>query len=369
MNATPKRVGLRDHGIVNKHKILIVEDEYIIATDIQSMLYMRGMESTKIAINGEEAISEVKKDPPHLILMDIVLSGKLDGIETAAIIKKEYDIPVVYLTAHTDNATVRKAKITEPHGYLLKPINEMDLYTTIEIAIYKHGIDRRLRESEEKYRDLAYHLQTLREEERTQISREIHDELGQTLTALRMDLFWLQENIAGHDGRLLNKVGSMMGLVDDTIEKVRKISSYLRPGILDDLGLSAALEWLADDTSGRCPIKCTVNITPPHLEVDAGISTDIFRIVQESLTNITRHAKATRAEISLSERDDHIFLDISDNGIGISAEHVNDTRSFGLIGIRERAAFHSGEALIGGIAGSGTTISVKIPKYNKSEKS
>jgi len=200
----------------------------------------------------------------------------------------------------------------------------------------------------------------MREEERTHIAREIHDELGQTLTALKMEVAWLGSKYRDHD-LLFEKTKSMSELIDSTIQIVKKISSDLRPVLLDDLGLVAAIEWQAEEFRKRTGIQCRVRFSPRDIAVDKALSIDIFRILQEALTNVIRHAEATKVEVCLEERDGEIVLTIEDNGRGISEEQISDTRSFGLVGMRERASFLGGKARIEGAMDKGTVVSVTFP--------
>jgi PAS domain S-box-containing protein len=230
------------------------------------------------------------------------------------------------------------------------------------LIIEKILAEEELRKSREELRDLARHLQSLREEERKQISREIHDELGQALTAMKMDIYWLKKVRPDESEKLNQKVESLLRLIDSTIEKVRKISSHLRPGILDDLGLHSAIEWLAGEHQERTGIRIDFSFDIGDEDAGNALVTTIFRIVQEALTNIARHSRATRASIGITEKSGCIEIRISDNGIGISEEQVRDPRSFGLIGIRERAAVHGGEVEISGTANGGTMLAIWIPR-------
>jgi signal transduction histidine kinase len=202
----------------------------------------------------------------------------------------------------------------------------------------------------------------VREQERTNIAREIHDELAQALTALKMDLSWLHNKFQRDQVQLIEKTRSMSGLVDDTIQVVKRISAELRPGILDDLGLVAAIEWQADEFQNRTGIICRVDVYPDDLPADQESSTAIFRIFQETLTNIARHALATRVTVDLAEKTGSLKLRVVDNGIGISEEQIHDPKSFGLIGMRERVYPWGGHVIIKGLPGKGTTVEVDLPQ-------
>lgn len=226
--------------------------------------------------------------------------------------------------------------------------------------------EQRLERSRRQLRALSARLASLREEERTRIAREIHDELGQLLTALKMDLRWMEKKIdeAGSNAALnpvLDKLVETGELADKTIEAVQKISSELRPGILDNLGLSAALTHEAGRFQERTGVVCDVAVpgTAPALSRDA--TTAVFRIFQESLTNIARHAGATKVRCEFLLDGDQVILRIEDNGRGISSDALADPKSLGLLGMQERAAVLSGEVCIEPAAPSGTRVTLRLP--------
>lgn len=220
--------------------------------------------------------------------------------------------------------------------------------------------EEKLRNSREQLRNLSAHLDTVREQERTSISREIHDELGQVLTALKMDIFWLGNKYKDHEP-LSEKTKSMIKLIDSTIKTVKRISSELRPVVLDDLGLVAAIEWKAEEFQKRTGIECEVHFDPEDIILDRAVSTTIFRIFQEAMTNVIRHAKATKVAVRLEEKGGQIVLTVNDNGRGVTDSEKNDPRSFGLIGIRERIHFFGGEVRITGTRNKGTSLLITIP--------
>jgi len=209
----------------------------------------------------------------------------------------------------------------------------------------------------------AEHLHTLLEGERTQIAREIHDELGQILTALKMDLFWIHKKLPVESEHIQAKIDSMMFLLDSTIKTVERILVQLRPAMLDDLGLTSAIEWLAEEFQNRTGVVCEAILepTPETLITDEKLSTALFRICQEGLTNITRHAQATRAEIMLKISGGKVELMISDNGIGIRKKDIDKSDSFGILGIKERVNLLGGKVNVIGRRNRGTMLRVRIP--------
>ncbi len=226
--------------------------------------------------------------------------------------------------------------------------------------------EEELKSSREQLRALAASLQSAREEERSRIAREIHDNLGQALTGLKMSLSWLDKKLSEvGDGvpppLLLNEIASMSKLIDAAIQMVREISAELRPGVLDDLGLVAAVEWQAQEFQTRMGIRCRFTSTLENITLDKEQSTAIFRILQETLTNVARHANATRVNITLRKKAGNLILEVRDNGRGITESEISNPRSLGLLGMRERALLLGGNVEISGTPGKGTAVTVKIP--------
>jgi signal transduction histidine kinase len=222
-------------------------------------------------------------------------------------------------------------------------------------------VEEELQTSHEQLRNLSSYLQSAREQERTSIAREIHDDLGQTITALKMDLSWFGKRLPKDHEPLREKKKSMDKTLNEALESIERIITELRPGVLDDLGLIAAIEWQGGDFQDRTGIRCKFNIDPEEIVLDKERSTAIFRIFQETLVNITRHANATRVNISLTEEEDKLVLKVKDDGKGIREEQISDSKSFGLMGIRERAHLFGGKVKIKGVKGKGTTVTVSIP--------
>jgi signal transduction histidine kinase len=203
----------------------------------------------------------------------------------------------------------------------------------------------------------------VREEERTWIAREIHDHLGQDLTGLKMDLAWLERRLPEDQTVLREKTQAMARLIDTTTQSVRQLSTALRPGLLDDLGLLAALDWLARDFQSRTGIHCECVSALEEDPVGREPATHLFRIVQEALTNIARHANATAVTIRLAEDAGWVVLVVQDDGKGITEQEMTSARGLGLVGIRERALLLGGEVIFTGVPGRGTTVTVKVPRH------
>ncbi len=215
--------------------------------------------------------------------------------------------------------------------------------------------------SNEELRKFSQYLQEAREKERMVIAREIHDELGQSLTALKMDLSVLVRRLPAGEKNIAEKTESMAQLIETTIQNVKRISTELRPGILDHLGLTAALDWQAKEFEKRTGIYCDVVCEPEEITVDRDRSTALFRIFQETLTNVARHAHASRVSVLLKREDGELVLEVKDDGDGITKAQSSDTRSLGLVGMRERAHYWGGSLVISGARDKGTTVAARIP--------
>jgi signal transduction histidine kinase len=223
-------------------------------------------------------------------------------------------------------------------------------------------IEDQVRESREELRALSTHLQSVIEKERARIAREIHDELGQVLTGLKFDVSWLRDR-AKEDMRVpeREKLNATLKNIDAAIHSVRRIATELRPPVLDTLGLTAAIEWQAKDFETRTGIRCQLDPMAEDIPVDRDGATAVFRIFQEALTNIGRHAFATQVSVGLQRVNGRLLLRIEDNGRGIEATRVSGSYSLGILGMQERVRLLNGEMNIRGEQGEGTVINVDIP--------
>jgi len=249
----------------------------------------------------------------------------------------------------------RKVPVRDARGDIVKWCG-----STTDIEDRKRA-ESGLQHSFEQLRALAARLQSVREEERTRVAREIHDELGQTLTAIKIDLAFLISERPEDEKYRLQRGQSILKLVEETIRTVRRISTELRPGILDDLGPVAAVEWAAEEFQARTGIKCHIDLSDADIAIDSERATALFRIFQETLTNVARHANATEVNVRLAEENGYLTLEVRDNGRGIGDEQLSP-RSLGILGMRERALLIGGEFNISGSPGQGTTVRVRIPK-------
>jgi len=341
-------------------KILIVDDEPKSLFALQELLAALG-QTLLAAQSGEEALKLALKHDFAVILLDVRMPG-MDGFETAKLIRgreRSQATPIIFLTAQADEMTsMFKGYAVGAVDYLMKPVVPDVLKSKVAIFVELHKKSERLRESEDQLRRLAAHLISVREEERAHIAREIHDELGQVLTGIKMEVGWLQKRLK--EPLLLEKTESMSKLIDSTVQTVRKIATGLRPEMLDDMGLVAAVGWQAKEFQKRTGIRARAHL-PPERKFDFEISTAVFRIFQEILTNVARHSRATRIDIRLAASDERIELEVVDNGVGIPEVELRGRKSLGLLGMQERALLFGGEVAVSGVPGQGTRVAVSIP--------
>ena len=226
----------------------------------------------------------------------------------------------------------------------------------------KKNAEENLKKSRQQLRDLSNKLQSIREEDKKRISREIHDELGQTLTAIKLDLTWLEKRIDVSEPSVKDKIKSIYSHIENSLGTVRRVSTELRPQVLDVMGFCEALQWQAEKFAENTSIQYKLNIEPERIRLQPELSTDLFRIFQEALTNVSRHSEATHVMIDFIENKSGYELSVRDNGVGISCSRIDHTSSLGLLGIRERALIWKGHVEINGVVGEGTNLTVQIPK-------
>jgi PAS domain S-box-containing protein len=218
-----------------------------------------------------------------------------------------------------------------------------------------------LEASNRTLRQLTSHLQNVREEERKHMAREIHDELGQQLTVIKMDVSWIKKKSDPANGELLEKIDELLSLLDDTVKTVRELSSRLRPSLLDDLGLVAAIDWHLNDFRQRTGLAITAELPEGELDLQESVTTALFRILQESLTNVARHSGAKNVFVKLEEENDNVVLSIQDDGKGYTESIDSGKRTLGILGMKERALMIGGAYTIQGFPGKGTLVSVSVP--------
>jgi PAS domain S-box-containing protein len=231
----------------------------------------------------------------------------------------------------------------------------------------KYVSEEKLKESYDSIRQLTEHLQNIREEERTHIAREIHDELGQQLTVLKMDVAWLNKKIENPSTKVTEKMNELLAMIDTTVKTVRRISSELRPSLLDDLGLVPAMEWHLEEFHKRSGLLQHFTISDKNLQLPDDVKIGLFRIFQESLTNVARHAGAKKVDVSLEKNDKQVILTIRDDGHGFDEADASK-KTLGILGMKERTLMLGGQYTIKGIPGEGTIVSVSVPLTGAAHK-
>ncbi len=351
--------------------ILMLEDDAADAELTKFALRKGGVHFSVARVETRDGYMQALDErPPALILSDYSLPG-FNGHDALQIARERCpETPFIFVTGTMGEEVAIETLKSGATDYVLKtrltrlvPAVNRAIREAQERAKHRRA-EEALRQSHERLRQLSVYLQIVREEERTRIAREVHDELGQALTGCKLDLSWIANKLPkGKELKpLLEKTRALSSHIDSTIQMVRRIATELRPGILDHLGLAAALEWQANEFQTRTGIKCDVraSLNDPVLHPD--LNTAFFRIFQETLTNIIRHAGATLVSVNLKERDERIILEVKDNGRGISQPEISKTDSMGLLGMRERAALLGGSFKIAaGPGGKGTKVTVSIP--------
>jgi signal transduction histidine kinase len=357
--------------------ILIVDDDRGSLLAMEEVLKSLGARLVT-ASSGEQALRCVQEEDFAAILMDVRMPG-IDGFTTARMIRERpgsRHTPVIFLTAaQEDLMSMFRGYQAGAVDYMVKPIVPEVLRSKLAVFVGLHDMNRmlsaelaeralteqRLRGSEENLRALAAHLQSVREEERIHIAREIHDELGQALTGLKYDIGSLAKNPSATAPEAIGATIEGLGQqIDRIINSVRRIASGLRPEVLDEIGLAAAVEWQAREFQRRTGIRCLVDISPGFEDPDKERSTALFRIFQELLTNVARHANATRVGVHLTDGNS-LDLKVEDNGRGIQEQEFESPRSLGFLGLRERVLAFGGSIEVKGQEGKGTCVSVTIP--------
>jgi signal transduction histidine kinase len=358
--------------------ILAVDDDTRSLMALQGLLAEMSLRVVT-AKSGDEALRCVLRQDFAVILMDARMPG-VDGFEAARLIRereRSRHTPIIFLTsAYEDAPSVTRGYEAGAVDYIVKPLRPEVLKSKISVFVnlYRNNAiltqevkdrliaEEHLKASQQSLRALAAHLQSVREEEWTRIAREIHDHLAQALMGLKMDLAWITSRLPKGSASLREKAHSMSSLIDATMESIHEIMSQLRPEVLDRLGLVAAIGWQAGEFQRRSGIRCSVSQPREELTVDRDRSTAVFRIFQELLTNVARHAGATRVEVAVRSEPDELLLTVADNGRGIDSEVADSPKSFGLMGVRERVLPFGGRVEISGVAGQGTTVTVALPK-------
>jgi PAS domain S-box-containing protein len=273
----------------------------------------------------------------------------------------------------TDRKLVEK-ELRKAHAELEQRVSERTTQLSESNRLLRQEISERilieekLEDSRERLRSLSNHLRNIREKERALLSRELHDELGQALTGMKMDVAWMKRRLPEDNAALIERANSLLSLIDDAIITVQRISTALRPPMLDGIGLTDAFSTAASDFAKRTNVNCRVVAEPREMSLDKDMSVEAFRIFQEALTNIARHAEARNVSVHLQKKGDRFLMKIKDDGKGITEKAMRDQKSIGLTGMHERAYAIGGSLAISGSSGKGTTVSLRVPLAESKQK-
>lgn len=370
-----------------KPYVWIVDDEMLIGRHLSKVFEENGYRSRAIK-SGEDCLERIDSgELPHLILMDINLGyGRLDGPETTRRINEKHDIPVVLHSAYTDRETLSRTENMAKYGYVQKvPGNEQFVLATVQMALKLHDAERALREREQMYRDLSNHLQQVREEQSAHMAREIHDDLGQSLAALKMNLTMISKTSL--EPSIEPFLTDMREILDATVRKVRSLAQELRPPVLDTTGIVEALRWHSKEFQKSFGVPTEFDTELEEIQLGKESSLATFRILQEALTNSVRHGNPKEIRIALRASEERVpednasekrasekrvpekrasgprFLEVAvtDDGTGFSYAPDGERTGFGLLSMRERAEKVGGSLKVETAPGRGTTIRARIP--------
>lgn len=349
-------------------KILHLEDNPFDVEMVERELLKGKLVFEKVVVdNRKDFIKALHEFVPDIILSDHSLPS-FDSIAAMELVKQlSPDVPVILVTATVSEEFAVNILKQGAADYILKT-NLQRLPAAVEAVIEKTNAIKEkeaavaeLAESYSQVRKLASHLQEVREEERSAIAREIHDELGQLLTGLKLDLSWLTMKLESAGEEIKLKVGAAEKLATHCLKTVRKISKELHPAILDKVGIMEAIHWQSTEFENRSGIRVALDLTTTSVEVSFKTAIALYRIFQECLTNIARHANATKVWCSLEKNDADLVLTVTDNGNGFDMGEIKEKQSLGLLSMKERTVMLGGDYDIKSKPGKGTTVMVQVP--------
>jgi signal transduction histidine kinase len=371
------------------YNILIVDDTPLNLGVLVDYLESYGF-GIRIARSGETALKRVRYDPPDIILLDILMPG-MDGFETCRrlkALKAAKDIPVIFMTSLTNVEDIVKGFSVGAVDYVTKPLNQEEVLARVKIHLHLRDLTLSLQERNERLetssqverkrlfeainqqrgqlRALNQKLTDVQEAERKQLARELHDEMGQALTAISINLTAIAQELPSEcSPDILERLNETKILTDQTLEQVRELSFNLRPATLDDLGLVPTLRWYIRQCAKRANIQIELEVSGLKDRLPAEIETTLYRLFQEALTNVTRHAQATTMRLTLRRRKASVIAQINDNGRGFDVAQVLDREirgnGTGLLGMRERVGLLDGVFKVQSAPGLGTRVSIEIP--------
>lgn len=357
----------------DKPRILILEDEAITADHLRRILSRLGYEVVGVTGDGRAAVDMIHATKPDLLLADVGLDEGIDGIDVANQARERWGTPTVFLTAYSDAATMTRARITKPYGFLVKPFADQELHATIEIALQQRAIaassERQVQaaaqilgRTQEELNAVTARVFNAEEGERQRIARDLHDDVGQRLALLQIDIERLWAKLPGPvQAETKTELETALARVAEIGNDLRELSHHLHPQILDDLGLEIALRQLCvrfEERHGMAVRFSTRNV-PSEIPQPAAIT--LYRIVQEGLQNIAKHSEAESADIAVVGGKGAVELSIRDNGIGFDPAARKRGSGLGLISMAQRAKLAGGDFEIQSRPNGGTQIHVSMP--------
>lgn len=338
-------------------RILVVEDELIAARDIEQQLIELSYEPVGHSTRGEQAVRMAGELQPDLVLMNVRLAGTMDGISAARAIRKEYGLPVVFLTACDTDDTLEHTELGRPFGYVLKPFTDRDLRTALEIALYNHATEMRLQDKTRQLTALSHRVLDLQEAQRSQMAHELHEQLGQALTAIKINL---QMPAAGRNGTDAEREQANLRIIEDSLQWVRRMALGLRPSMLDDFGLVSALWWLGEKTAEQHALEIRLRVPAQLPRTESRVETACFRIVEQIFSNLVQLSPARQVHVYLYLHNGFLQLGVRDNAIGWPARS-DDPVGLDLLGLQQRAAQVGGTFSIRSRPGLGSSARLHCP--------
>jgi signal transduction histidine kinase len=340
------------------------DDGELVLLELEAAGYQVDYQRVETAASMEAALAS----PRDVVVSDFNLPS-FDAYGALRLLQASgQDIPFIVVSGVIGEMVAVSLMKSGAHDYVMKG-QLARLAPAIEREIREAAVRRQRRqealalaESQRQLQELSGFLQQAREQEGTRIARELHDELGQALTALRIDIQWLERKLPGCDEPVGARLANMRRTVDQTVETVRRISENLRPGMLDDLGLAAAVESHVAKFARHSGIACDLAMNRDEYALDDATATALFRVLQEALTNVARHAQARRVAVSLQDRPGQIVLAVQDDGCGLPPPGAGRRRGYGLLGMAERIKLLGGRLDISGAPGAGTRIEACLPQ-------
>lgn len=346
-----------------RKKVLIVDDSVILGKTLAMFLNKNGYQAETVS-SGEACLRRVEEiETPDLILMDIYLGpGGMSGLETSRKLHTSFDVPVVLHSAYNDRETLRSTQFMTKYGYIYKtPGNEEFVLAHIEMAF-------KLIERERMFRDLSAHLHHIKEEQNAFLAREIHDDLGQSIAALKINLTMLERAVSRSE--MDPVISDMRSILDSTVTKTRALIHELRPPVLDTNGIIEALRWHVEDVRKQFGIAVEFKPKIEELELGPEKSLAVFRIVQEALTNVARHSGADRVWVVVRSNSRSFLVTVTDNGKGFAQPAAETTKpGFGILSMTERAERLGGRFRIHTYPGHGTRVTLVMPYMLRSAPS